>query len=593
MAEGNTVSDLIERIRAEGQLTRNSGTNSIKSVNVTLKTFQPVLEAIRGSMFIANIELASIRHLLAAANDMTAEQLEDMRRKAQLEVTPSEPKQDNGVQPNTNNGPTPAATDPNLASLGMLSTAIAGSLGATLGILAGQFKAVKAFGKMFTPSSLAKNIKGVRLAIAMNLELFKQTMTEKITAVRTAVTNGLQRVKTFLSIGEESKLGKAIASFKSFFAPITELFSSAAKTLGSLTGGGQGGGVITKIGEIAGRIGSYFKTIGALVGRVAGIVGKIFAPIAVVITLFDTVKGAIDGYAEGGVLGGLEGAINGFFTSLITKPLDLIKDAVAWVIGKLGFDESSEALKSFSFTELFTNITGAIFDGVKATVNWVGKLFTDPVGAISALWAGVYGEEGIFNTLLWKPISKGINWIMEKFGWKEEGAPDFDLFTFVTDTWDKVVAKVKTGFEAFGDWVSSIPDRIAYTAQEMYINIKSKLEAGFLMFGDWFSSIPARIKLAAFETIRSVPGGSLLIDDDDVASAQAQVNSNSSDLEARLQAIETRRLEQLAELEKNATGNTNVVAPTTINNGGSTTNNVNNYYTSTGASASLDPALAQ
>jgi len=594
MAEAS-IPDLIARIQAEGKLTRNSGTNSIKSVK---EAVVPVLKAIETSLSATNIELQTIGRLLAKANDLSAEQLEDMRRGNDLQVKDtSAPKKDEdkpSVAPQS-----PAGGGDSLAvfgGLGGLSTAIAGTLGATLGILSGQFKAIKAFGKMFTPESLSKNLRGLRVGIAMQLELFKAAVNERITAVRTAVTSGMERVKSFLSIGEESKLGKAIASFKSFFAPITELFTSAAEAIKGLAP--AEGGPLSRIKNIAARIGGYFKSLGTVIGKVAGLVGKLFAPIAVVITLFDTVKGAIDGYAEGGILGGLEGAITGFFNSLITKPLDLVKDAVAWVVSKLGFTDTAESIKSFSFTKLFNDIVGSIFDGVKGAINVIKDLFT--FGEEDKTLLGALGK---LTDLVYAPVNMAINFVKGLFGFSSEEDEPFKLQDFIADTvgvavkyvqdkFSGVVDTVRTKFAEFGDWISGIPDRIMIAGKEMYINLKAKLERGFLMFGDWFASIPDRIKIAGLEVIRSLPGGGLIVDDDDIASARQAMSSRSGDLDAKIKAIESRRLEQLAELDNQARqAAANVIAPTTVNSGGNTTSTVANYYTTTVPTSSLDGAL--
>ena len=74
-------------------------------------------------------------------------------------------------------------------------------------------------------------------------------------------------------------------------------------------------------------------------------------------TLWDTVKGAIAGFEEGGIVGGISGAIKGFFNSLITAPLDMLKDAVAWVLDLFGFENAAKVLDSFSFTDTFNGLS--------------------------------------------------------------------------------------------------------------------------------------------------------------------------------------------------------------------------------------------
>jgi hypothetical protein len=87
-----------------------------------------------------------------------------------------------------------------------------------------------------------------------------------------------------------------------------------------------------------------------------------------------------------------------------------------------------------------------------------------------------------------------------------------------------------------------------------------------------------------------LPGGGLLVGEDDVAEARSTVENRGSDLQARLQAVEDERVARLAELEREATVNQQN-NNTVVNNGGnSTTNTTNNYYNQTGTGSSLDPS---
>ena len=462
-----SLSDVIERIRAEGQLQRNSGTNSLKSIKDLLSNQNDIMSNGFDGLISAITSDALANKELKMENDRLNERL--------LQALQDLKNQGGGGDPSS----------PDLPPIGGLGIVLGGVLGGLIGILQGQFKAIQTFAKMFTPNSVREWIKGARVAIQMNIELFKTAVSERIASLRTAMSNGFARLKSFFTFAEDSKIGKIIASIGSRISIFAETFRTAG---GVISGILEGPLKALKSGFtfVKGLVSSF----GSFVGRIAGVVGKIFAPIAIVLTLFETVKGAIDGYAEGGILGGLEGAITGFFNSLITKPLDLVKDAVSWVLEKFGFDNASETLDSFSFTTLFNNMVGGLFDFVGDAIDWVKLMFSDPAAALQQLWSGLYGEEGIFNTLLWKPISQGINWIMEKFGWKEEGAPDFDLFTFITGVWDTVVEKVKSGFESFGNFLASIP---------------------------------SKLKLFAYETIRGIPGGDWIIDDAALTQAQADV----------------------------------------------------------------------
>lgn len=593
MAEENPIGALIERVRAEGQLTRNTGTNSIKVTNEILTRMDTTLQG------VANM-LGSLGDNLTDILAQTKERLDDLATDDLLAPrTPTGGGQDDD---------TPAPAGPNVqqetqktlaifGGLGLIGKTIALAVGGIAGVIMGQYNAIKSVAKVLTPASWSESIKGLKTGIDNRVTALRTAIGEKITSVRTAVTNGMTRVGDLLKIDPESNIGKAITRFKAAFAPITNILESAKETLKGIAGGGEGKGPLSRIKNFLNIIKSYFTTLGASVSGIARVVGRIFAPIAIIVTAFDTVKGAIDGYAEGGILGGLQGAIDGLFTSLITKPLDLLKSAVAWVLGKLGFDSSAEALNSFSFTDLWTQMTDKIFAGLSSAIGVIKDLFTFGEEDKTAL--GILGK---LTDLVYTPVNMAINFVRGLFGWSSEDETEpFKLQDYIVDmfnagiTWAKdalsgVGETIKTKFNELANWITSIPDRVTIQAQIMYENLKAKLQAGFLMFGEWFASIPDKIKLIALETIRSLPGGGLLVGEDDIQDARANVENRGSDIEQRLQAIEDQRVARLAELEAQAAAmtnnNTNVV-----NNGGNSTNNTtNNYYNSTSSTSSLDPS---
>jgi hypothetical protein len=128
------------------------------------------------------------------------------------------------------------------------------------------------------------------------------------------------------------------------------------------------GGVFAKIGTAFGSLFGAFRAFGAVLGR-------IFIPIGIIMSAVDVITGAIDGFTAesgsgwdkvwGGIFGGLKGAING----LIMMPLDLLKDGISWISEKLGFENFSGMLDSFSFKDLFSNM----IDKVKVIVQKINR----------------------------------------------------------------------------------------------------------------------------------------------------------------------------------------------------------------------------
>jgi hypothetical protein len=90
--------------------------------------------------------------------------------------------------------------------------------------------------------------------------------------------------------------------------------------------------------------------------------------------MIDAFNGFKEGFASSGgsIIGGVLGAISGIYKGIIGMPLDLLKDLVSWIASKLGFENFSAILDSFSFTDmigsLFNTITDSllgVFDAMK------------------------------------------------------------------------------------------------------------------------------------------------------------------------------------------------------------------------------------
>ena len=84
----------------------------------------------------------------------------------------------------------------------------------------------------------------------------------------------------------------------------------------------------------------------------------------------------------------------------------------------MGFDETSEALKNFSFKDLFADLIAVPFDFITSVINWIPTVFTDPVQAMQDLWNGIVGEGGLLD-IIYAPIDKAVGFIMDIFGFDE------------------------------------------------------------------------------------------------------------------------------------------------------------------------------
>jgi hypothetical protein len=156
--------------------------------------------------------------------------------------------------------------------------------------------------------------------------------------------------------GPKGKIAGFILKIKNMIPKsVMKVFSK----IGKLFGGGKGG-VFGKITKFLGGLG---KTL-----------GKFFWPITVLMSAWEAIKGFIAGFkdTEGGIvekmIGGIGGAIGALVDFIIMWPLDMIKDLVAWVGEKMGFDTT--AIKEFSFSELWADIWGTFMDGVMGIVRF-------------------------------------------------------------------------------------------------------------------------------------------------------------------------------------------------------------------------------
>jgi len=435
MAEELTLKGVIERMRAEGNLVRNSGANSMKSL-------KEVLNIISDTM----IEQTSILKELLEINKTAFEMQEQRDRLAQAtkSVIPS-----GGSNSPLGSGPSGSPGTPgpnlldNLQSMGIMAATIGVALGTALGAIQGWLGTIKTFfpkttatiSSVFTDfiDGITDTISNVTRDIRVKAAFIKVSIIDVLDDFLKFVTDTFSRINT-------SVLGNAVSSVGDYIKGLADPFIDVGKKLVELTDGPA-----AAIQNSFENISSYLSRFADIISSVGKTLGKVFVPLGIILTAFDTIKGAIDGYVEDGIIGGLEGAVNGFFTSLITKPLDLIKDAVDWILRKFVFDENSEeiadAISDFSFTELFTNLTGAVFGAIESAVDWVKTIFTDPKEALNQLWNAYVGEGGLLD-IMWAPMNLAIDWVSKKFSWKDEDAPEFS------------VKDILTGWaESFIDWL--------------------------------------------------------------------------------------------------------------------------------------------
>ena len=224
------------------------------------------------------------------------------------------------------------------------------------------------------------------------------------------ISKAIQPIKNFFSGGGKgTSIGGMIQRVMTFIKnafmfPLEPLADLIKPFKAIFTGGEDGVSLLTKIintikapftmaSEAASKAVGFIKSAFSIfsegsglmktLGTIGRVIGRLFFPFTLIMTAYDTVVGMIDGFKEDGFLGGLMGGIKGFYKSIVGMPLDLLKSAVSWLLGKFGFDDAEKFLDSFSFSDLIgkmiNGLVNSIIEGIAVLVEnlplvpkWVG-----------------------------------------------------------------------------------------------------------------------------------------------------------------------------------------------------------------------------
>ena len=393
-----------------------------------------------------------------------------------------------------------------------------------------------------------------------------------------------------------------------------------------------GGTIIRSVASVLKTV----KSVGSMLGKVGKLFGKFFLPITIILGAIGAVTGFIKGFQEGGIVEGLKQGLTGLFDALIGAPLNLLKDGVAWILGKLGFENAAETLGEFDFTTMFSSMINALFSGVSSAIDWIkGAFGSINIGeSLSALFSGIVGEGGLVD-IMFAPIDAAINWVMGMFGFEapEEGfslremigtvienVKNFfiDLFDFLPSI-DSIKESITN---LLPDWLKPDEEINIATANEEQLRAMAKDNAGF--FGDEDEEYEKLVaeKQAAMQTqLDTTPKEFVDSKMEDsqaneilkrtpkefIQQTQTEAAENSEVLAAGQQVLDTRPSDYISKLEKTpgvldkqkvmneneAAMKAAAAAPIIINNnnsggkGGNSTNNVSSatYNISQGISA--------
>jgi len=208
----------------------------------------------------------------------------------------------------------------------------------------------------------------------------------------------------------------------------------------------------SRIGKTLGSFFSAFKVIGRFVAF----------PLTIIMGIIDGFKGLLAGAdRQSGMvnklIGGAIGAITGVLKGLVAVPLDMLKSAVSWIAGKLGFTEFEKLLDSFSFADAFQKVGDAIADGFIKFFDGLRYVFSNFVDGLMKPFEGGFSFGGLAEFIFTLPnkimfglfdlVKNGVSALLSIFG-ATDAAGAVDDFSFI-DT-----------FEGMIDWVKSLPSKL-------------------------------------------------------------------------------------------------------------------------------------
>jgi len=301
------------------------------------------------------------------------------------------------------------------------------------------------------------------------------------------------------SIVKAFKVVQSIAvnfvSFKEMdaFKGLKNLFSEKLiKPFQNFMRGIRGVGESTsKLGKALGKFFGAFKFIGRFVAF----------PLTIIMGLIDGIKGMFAGAKrqEGffnKLVGGFVGIFTGVVKGLIGMPLDLIKDLISWIAGKLGFENFSKALDSFSFSGIIQKIGDGISDFFVGFTDGIVYNLKNIFANIMKPFEGGFSFGGLIEFVYTIPLKlyagfldlmkTGLSGLLGLFG-ATDMQKSLESFSF-SDEMNKVIDWVKTlpakamdglmslleGFD-IGDMFSGLGDFASMAAQKMKDFVRSLL----------------------------------------------------------------------------------------------------------------------
>jgi hypothetical protein len=266
------------------------------------------------------------------------------------------------------------------------TTSIQGFMKSFTGSIGGYFKSFKSafsaqttkIGKTIanTFKPLTNGIKNLKAAFKAGFAGLKTFRTAAGTFGKLGLAGSIGKAAKSMSNGIKS-IGGVVASIKNFVIAPFQAIPKALAPLKAL-GGGGGGKMMKSAMDVIKRVMTVMRSVTKAAFGFGRVLGRLFLPITIIMSVFDTFKGALSGFDKykdkgliEGIIGGAIGGISGLLTGLIGMPLDLLKSGVSWIASKLGFENFSEQLDAFSFSDMISNLFTSITDTI---VGFIGSI---------------------------------------------------------------------------------------------------------------------------------------------------------------------------------------------------------------------------
>ena len=414
-------------------------------------------------------------------------------------------------------------------------------------------------------NGLSRSARGTFRSLNVIEKLFR-TFGKGVVAVRKGISAVVNAFK-----GIQFLIGGLTASFRELraFTELKKVFNDKLiKPFQNFMRGIRGVGESTsKLGKTLGKFFSAFKFIGRFVAF----------PLTIIMGLIDGIKGMFAGAArqEGffnKLVGGFVGIFTGVVKGLIGMPLDLIKDLISWIAGKLGFENFSKALDSFSFSGIIQKIGDGISDFFVGFTDGIVYNLKNIFANIMKPFEGGFSFGGLIEFVYTIPLKlyagfldlmkTGLSGLLGLFG-ATDMQKDLESFSF-SDELNKVIDWVKTlpakaidglvslleGFD-IGAMFSGLGDFASMAAQKMKDFVRSLLPApdsilakvvpnALYDFVDAPIPPPKEVKqeTAGGEENAPVPEDRATIENE-LAVAKKQLEQDKLDLDAAIQARDT------------------------------------------------------